>query len=59
MHIFILNVCRMSGPGAILFVNVMKKLKEVVDSDEISSITFIVHCENVGDIHHSHSLDVL
>lgn len=37
------------------YTNVMKKLKEIIDSDEIGSIASIVHCENVGDIHHSHS----
>jgi len=31
------------------------QLKEIIDSGEIGEIVTIVHNENVGDIHHSHS----
>jgi len=31
------------------------KIKEIIDSGEIGEIVTIVHNENVGDLHHSHS----
>ena len=31
------------------------KIKEIIDSGEIGKIVTVVHNENVGDVHHSHS----
>lgn len=30
-------------------------IKEIIDSGEIGDVVSVVHCENVGDVHHAHS----